>query len=293
MEIHSAGSGEEALERAASTVYDIVFMDHMMEGMDGIEAAAALRKIENFAGTPVIALTANAIRGMKDFYLEKGFQDYLSKPINSQSLDEVLARWIPAERRTKLEEAKAETVKKEPSQVSASITLELEAQRFDMLKHYRWHFENRLAVDTVYFEQFTALVESLETARQDEELKKQAALLTEAGRRGDLERIREILPAFYEALKERRREALKKGKEEVEAEQKTLLGILPNLKKTLAAGETEASEALMGELGTATLGQEGRELYFLLYDLLLSGDTEKALGAISLWEKLPHTGAGG
>jgi putative two-component system response regulator len=85
--------------------YDIVFMDHMMPEMDGIETAAVIRsweKQESNAGhkqIPIIALTANAITGMKEMFIEKGFNDFLAKPIDIGKLDEMLDRWIPKEKR--------------------------------------------------------------------------------------------------------------------------------------------------------------------------------------------------
>jgi signal transduction histidine kinase/CheY-like chemotaxis protein len=89
----------ELVKRAASEKreYDIVFMDHMMPEMDGIETTAAIRALEGeiFKTVPIIALTANAISGMREMFIEKGFSDFLAKPIDIGKLDEMLDRWIP------------------------------------------------------------------------------------------------------------------------------------------------------------------------------------------------------
>ncbi|MCL2008456.1 MAG: ATP-binding protein [Treponema sp.] len=76
--------------------YDLVFMDHMMPGMDGIETTVAIRALEGeyFKTIPIIALTANAVSGMREMFLEKGFNDFLAKPIDVSKLDEVLDLWI-------------------------------------------------------------------------------------------------------------------------------------------------------------------------------------------------------
>jgi len=66
----------------------------MMPEMDGIETAAVIRKIDGYADIPIVALTANALRGMRELYLEKGFQDYLSKPISPEALDKVINKWL-------------------------------------------------------------------------------------------------------------------------------------------------------------------------------------------------------
>jgi CheY-like chemotaxis protein len=79
-------------------------MDHMMPEMDGIETTAAIRAWEKENGNshkqiPIIALTANAVSGMKEMFIEKDFNDLLAKPIDVSKLDEILARWIPKEKR--------------------------------------------------------------------------------------------------------------------------------------------------------------------------------------------------
>jgi CheY-like chemotaxis protein len=82
-------------------------MDHMMPEMDGIETTALIREWENTqleAGTrrkqiPIIALTANAVVGMREMFLQKGFDDFLTKPIDVSKLDDMLERWIPKEKR--------------------------------------------------------------------------------------------------------------------------------------------------------------------------------------------------
>jgi signal transduction histidine kinase/CheY-like chemotaxis protein len=87
-------SGEKSVALVKQNSYDLVFMDHMMPGMDGIEATAAIRKWEGGKAVPIIALTANAIFGMREMFLENDFSDYLSKPIDTVKLDKIVAAWI-------------------------------------------------------------------------------------------------------------------------------------------------------------------------------------------------------
>jgi signal transduction histidine kinase/HPt (histidine-containing phosphotransfer) domain-containing protein/ActR/RegA family two-component response regulator len=96
-------SGLQAIEMVKSEAYDIVFMDHMMPEMDGIEATAAIRSLEGerFRTVPIIALTANAVVGMQEMFIKNGFNDFLAKPIDISKLDETLDRWIPKEKREK------------------------------------------------------------------------------------------------------------------------------------------------------------------------------------------------
>jgi CheY-like chemotaxis protein len=107
-------SGARAIDLVKQHEYDIVFMDHMMPEMDGLEATAAIRAWEEErnkttprpeagaaarrARVPIIALTANAVSGMREMFLENGFDDFLAKPIDISKLDEILHRWIPREK---------------------------------------------------------------------------------------------------------------------------------------------------------------------------------------------------
>jgi signal transduction histidine kinase/AmiR/NasT family two-component response regulator len=284
IQVDTAASGKDAIERLQRHTYHIIFMDHMMPEMDGVEAAAAIRAWEK-AGVsegnsklspeppkrvPVIAMTANALHGMREFYLEHGFDDYLSKPINSFLLDEILKKWIP---------------KSLFSTPQSSIPIPLvflplvEEQRLDILNHYRETFvsgssSSGLAIDSAYFRKFTAFIKSC--AIEDAYLQKQAAILTEAGQREDLPRIREVLPDFCKKLQNR----VTLQKQESGNEQEILGALLPRLEKALADNELKTAEEVMKEFSAANLTDSGRELYFRLNDLMYEGDTEKMLELI-------------
>jgi CheY-like chemotaxis protein/two-component sensor histidine kinase len=98
MRVDCVTSGRESigLIAAGEPAYDAVFMDHMMPGMDGIEATKAIRALgtEYAQNVPIIALTANAVSGNEEMFLENGFNAFLSKPINVMNLDSVVHRWV-------------------------------------------------------------------------------------------------------------------------------------------------------------------------------------------------------
>ncbi len=100
-QIHEASSGQAAIELVKKNDYDIIFMDHMMPEMDGMEATKIIRKeCEDREIQPVIiALTANAIQGAREMYLENGFQDFLSKPFERTQMHALLEQWVPDEMR--------------------------------------------------------------------------------------------------------------------------------------------------------------------------------------------------
>lgn len=96
MQVDTATCGQQCLSLAAQTKYDMIFMDHMMPEMDGIETLGNLKKDpDNLnSDTVVIMLTANALIGMKEMYLEKGFTDYLSKPVIPEKLENMIDRYL-------------------------------------------------------------------------------------------------------------------------------------------------------------------------------------------------------
>ena len=94
--VSTALSGPEAIEMTMQNKYDLIFMDHMMPEMDGVETVARMR--EKGVNTPVIALTANAGPSARDMLLSAGMKDFISKPILKKELNEVLLKWIPGSR---------------------------------------------------------------------------------------------------------------------------------------------------------------------------------------------------
>ena len=99
VQIDTAEDGRKCLEICARNRYDLILMDHLMPNMDGIEAFHALRadpKGPNIS-TPVIILTANAVAGMKQSYLDEGFTGFLSKPVQGELLEQALIEYLPHE----------------------------------------------------------------------------------------------------------------------------------------------------------------------------------------------------
>ena len=98
LDVDTAASGEECLELLKLNSYDCVLLDHMMPCMDGVETLRRIRKLPGCKKLLVIALTANAMKGMREFFLENGFNDYIPKPISLESIAVMLRKWVPAER---------------------------------------------------------------------------------------------------------------------------------------------------------------------------------------------------
>ena len=117
MQIDTANDGDEGISMSQAKKYDIIFLDHMMPGKDGIETLKYMKAMPDNPNleTPVISLTANAISGAREEYLAAGFQDYLTKPVDSTKLESLLLHYLPQEkvrvRQAGTEDATAEETK--------------------------------------------------------------------------------------------------------------------------------------------------------------------------------------
>ena len=99
IEATSVSSGKEAIDIVQQHEFDLVFMDHMMPEMDGIVATQRIRSLGGkYSNLPIIALTANAVAGAKEMFLSNGFNAFLSKPIDTRLLNDILKDWIPPDK---------------------------------------------------------------------------------------------------------------------------------------------------------------------------------------------------
>ncbi|MCR4650194.1 MAG: response regulator [Lachnospiraceae bacterium] len=98
--VTTASSGSEALKKITSKDYDFVFMDHMMPEMDGVECFHRIRAMDNiyYKNVPIVALTANAVAGMREMFIKEGFDDFQSKPIEISGLERILKKFIPGKK---------------------------------------------------------------------------------------------------------------------------------------------------------------------------------------------------
>jgi CheY-like chemotaxis protein len=213
--------------------YDIVFMDHMMPVMDGIEAVALIRAWEKESAEksgygepsvqrkqiPIIALTANAVVGMREIFLENSFNDFLAKPIDVSKLDEILDRWLPREKRESgsLESGVLPTPHSLLPVISGLDTEHgikmtggtLSAYR-EVLSFFRKDAEERLplfqtAPNADALPAFVTQVHALKSASASigaGELSAQAAALESAGKAGGIAFIQENLAVFTKCLSE-------------------------------------------------------------------------------------------
>ncbi len=99
MQIETADGGKKALQKIKQKHYDIVFMDHMMPGMDGVEVTKAVRALseEYYKNLPIVALTANATTDAREIFKKNGLNDFVAKPIKIKAICKCIKKWLPDE----------------------------------------------------------------------------------------------------------------------------------------------------------------------------------------------------
>jgi len=227
LQIDCVTSGQEAIDaiRAEKVKYNAVFMDQMMPGIDGIEATRLIREIgTEYAGNlPIIALTANAIRGSEEMFLSKGFQDFLSKPIDIPRLDAILRKWV---RNKKLEEEllKEGQVGEQPEKKTAARRLLWPVDGLDLsrgLERFGGDEESYLEVLRSFAANTRPLLEKIKGPNEDgldaytvivhglksssrgigaDQAGSQAEALEKAAKAGEFEFLKNNTPAFIEAV---------------------------------------------------------------------------------------------
>jgi len=201
IKIDSATSGMEAIKIANLHRYDIIFLDHMMPDMDGIEAVSHLRQRGNH-DVPIIALTANVISGAREMFLAGGFDDFLSKPIDVYELDKLLNKWIPQSKK----------FKEEPNEVNinTSITMPEDEHYLEILTVFRHEATKKIdelrdCLARGDIKNYTTYVHGLKSALAGVgamELSNTAEMLEDAGREMNLPFIQKENPEFIIKLGE-------------------------------------------------------------------------------------------
>ena len=167
IEVTEAESGAEALAACGETRFDLIFMDHMMPDMDGVETTQQIRETENLSkDVPIIALTANAVPGMRGFFLENGMNDFLSKPIELSEMGRILLHWIDDEHIEREEKPQSMPEKTENDIMTSfpqyAALEELEFQPLEALKNLDGNTAIYLSVLDVFHKDLPAKIRNLQ-----------------------------------------------------------------------------------------------------------------------------------
>jgi CheY-like chemotaxis protein len=301
MRIDTCLSGKQAVALVQERDYDLVLMDHMMPEMDGIEAVAAIRALGGrFAALPIVALTANAVSGMRELFLENGFTDFLAKPIEVAQLDATLKNWIPEEKRQDAlieEESESapdeETMPEIPGVDVAAGMVRTGGSRsryLELLATLRRDMGERLPLlekppDDAGLHLFVVQVHALKSALAGIgalSLSQTAALLEDAGRRQDMALIRETLGVFRDDLARlaERIDGLAEAGDFAEdgADAAEAIG---TLRDALDTKDVDAMDAALARLQALPLSGKTRRIVSDLADHILMADFKKAVETVT------------
>jgi CheY-like chemotaxis protein len=327
IKITLCASGAEAIDLVKKQTFDFVLMDHMMPEMDGIETAAAIREWQKSQRkattefpqeTPIIALTANAVSGMREMFFEKGFNDYLSKPIEIAKLDELMTKWVPKEKQIKtaaptrdffetgaeisipgIEAAKGITMTggtlEGYKKVLASFCKDA-LNRLPQLEAFldapgekRQYPEQDIAAFTTQIHALKSAAATIGAA----ELSREAAELETVGKAGDTRTITQNLPAFCAGLKvltENIQYALQSPGESdprsaaspaTQAASPETQNKLAQLRTALEEKNMEAIDRLIAEVEKLSLSPQYTELVNSISDSILMGKYPAAIEALA------------
>jgi signal transduction histidine kinase/HPt (histidine-containing phosphotransfer) domain-containing protein/ActR/RegA family two-component response regulator len=298
MNVEFCSNGSEAVRMAGGGGYDLIFMDHMMPGMNGLEATAAIRATggDYFKTVPIIALTANAVLGMREMFLQNGFNDFLSKPIEISKLNEIIERWIPLEKRGP---AGPDPTPSPPGAEAEIVVEGLDATRglvstggttdryARVLETYLKDIEKRLEIlasppDEFGLPLFTTQVHALKSSSASigaDEISRLAAALESAGGGGDMKYIRDNLAPFLEKLTvmaERLKSALAGRKTTAGENFPDLAESLNLLKSTLASENVGGADRILNDMLEKQLDADTRDWLSKISELVLVGEFAEA-----------------
>ncbi|MCL2801871.1 MAG: ATP-binding protein [Treponema sp.] len=282
--IETAISGFEAVEKIREgKVYDIIFMDHMMPKMDGIEAVKIIR---SFGYTkPIVALTANALSGQAEMFLQKGFDDFISKPIDIRQLNMSLNRLIRD--KYPLEIVQAARRQKElggfnQPEISAQLAefFIRDAKKAAAVMEAIYINKCRRADDvSMFIINIHAMKSALANVGEDD-LSAEASKLEQAGREKNIKLIIADLPAFLEALYtliykfEASGEKQRVTKTDVGGDVSLLKEKLNEMRAACKTYDKKAAKKLLAELKELAWTAETEEVLSAISGLLLHSDFE-------------------
>ena len=224
LQVDTALSGYEMLDMVQKKKYDIIFLDHRMPMMDGIEAFHKMQELQDNKNkaTPVIALTANAISGARQEYIGHGFDDYLAKPVNANELEKIVEKYLPPEKVSSVsiyhgEEPENDLFEKIPEDSFLNKLEDIELREAvvncggvdvleNVIKDFLVSLDNKADAIEKYLAEgdvrnYTVLVHALKSSARligANELSKMAEELENYGNEGNIGALKSLSPALLE-----------------------------------------------------------------------------------------------
>ena len=313
MQVDTAGGGKEAIDQISKEHYDIVFMDHMMPEIDGVEATHIIRRLHpEYDDVPIIALTANAVEGTKEMFCREGMNDFVAKPIELRLLVAKVRQWLPVEKLQKSHDVmgankniqEAENIDIEIGDLNIKFAMEFlvsEALFWKVLKVFYNSIDKKSKLIKSYVEQedwtnYTVEVHALKNSAKQIgaiSLSQKAEALEKAGNARDLETIRNNTPemleqyiAYHPVLEpycQEDDENSESGKENITVE--ILQDFFARMKDAVDDLDMDQMEQVIQEMGRYYYEESQYELFRQLREASEEMDVDQCEEILLSWEE--------
>ncbi len=317
LQIDTVSSGMAALEKTKSRQYDIIFMDHMMPEMDGVEAFGRIRSQKDGLNTEttVIVLTANAIKGAKEEYESMGFDDFLAKPIEPELLERKIMEYLDP---SKFSKGQAPVSQKSTDEIALpvipGVDVTFAVTHMGGLKNYLSVLKQFVAVADTDADELQSYMDSIMEDEKNHEAVKDfrikvhamkattnimgafqayglAAMLEDAAIHNNIQMIKDLTPYFMDKwfkLKNLVKDSLPKEEGDQEKPDKDILdGMLHQLESSMKAYDIKNADSIIKKLITYNWTEEEKTLLNELEIAVANLDAEKA---VEISEKLKENG---
>lgn len=317
MKIDTALSGKEAVLKVTDKRYDIIFMDHMMPEMDGVETTRVIRRLLGSNGqVPIIAFTANAVEGTAEMFISEGMNDFVTKPIEMRIILSKLRKWLPPE---KVEKLRKKGQKPQPlhqtemtSQTTTDIAIEgLDVQKamsflgnealfWSVLKEYYRVIDKKCALIQEYeqkemWREYTVEVHALKSASRQigaMDLAHTAEQMEAAGNAENAALIHKITPGmleeymFYKGILAphfTKEEGVQSGRM---AEQSEITELFAAMEEAMENLDMDAMEKVIQDMGQYSYDDAQQKVFEKLQNAVEDIDTEKCEEILTEWKTL-------
>jgi len=316
MNIDTALSGKDAVLKVTDKRYDIIFMDHMMPKMDGVETTRVIRRLlGNNGQVPIIALTANAVEGTAEMFISEGMNDFVTKPIEMRVILSKLRKWLPPEKieKKKNKNNAIRNTQKEEGGTQATTNIAIaglnvqKAMEFlgneelfwSVLKEYYRVIDKKCALIQEYEEkeqwkEYTVEVHALKSASRQIgalELAQIAEQMEAAGNAGNGGLIHKITPGmleeymFYKGILApyfAKEEEVQSGRRAKKSEIEELFA---QMEEALENLDMDAMERVVKDMGQYSYNAVQKGIFEKLKNAVEDIDTEKCEEIITEWRK--------
>lgn len=307
MQVETALSGNEAIEKISETMYDLILMDHMMPEIDGIETTHIIRRFHpEYNNIPIIALTANAVGDVKSMFIKEGMNDFVAKPIEVRILVTKIRQWLPKEKVRKRsisvkKEAKPKSTLPQIPGLNVEDALKLvgsEKLFMDILKDYYTAIPKKARLiqsykDNQEWHNYTIEVHALKSASKQigaYELSDKAAALEAAGNAGDTDMIQKDTDSLLELYLHYIEVLAPLFPDKQDSEDKTpisvpvLMEAFDEIAQAINDLDMDQMDATVQKLDNYQFDEEGAKFYERLCEAVSDMDPDACEEVISQWK---------